>query len=63
MPEANSIVEEVLGKNKGKEPVTGEESHLYKISGIRERCRLLPISLELVAYVLIIRGLYRSIRY
>jgi len=62
MPRASSIVEEMPEKGKEEGPATGAAVCLSKISGIRERYGALPIWLELIAYLLIIWGLYRSIR-
>jgi hypothetical protein len=62
MPRASSTVEGIPEKDKEEGPVTGKAICLYKISRIRERYGTLPIWFELVAYVLMIWGLYCSIR-
>jgi hypothetical protein len=49
--------------NKSKEANAGGEVYLYKDSGIRERHGSVPFWLQLVAYGLIIWGIYYTIQY
>ena len=54
------------GKDKSKaseETHAGGDIYVYKDSGIRERHGAVPIWLQLVAYGLIIWGIYYTIRY